>query len=96
MCYLKKCLVGEGLRPSPTLRKQKGSNMTDNQPESDFPRGIGQPATRALIGAGYLRLEQLTEVSEAELLRLHGVGPKAIRVLRETLGDKGLSFAEEQ
>jgi hypothetical protein len=70
------------------------ANKQQEQQESDFPRGIGRPATQALALVGYTRLEQLTNVSEAELLKLHGVGPKAIRVLRETLAAKGLSFAE--
>src|SRR5690349_4280731 len=64
-----------------------------SQPESDFPN-IGRPATGALTLEGYTRLEQLTKVSEKELLKIHGVGPKAIRILREALEAKGLSFAE--
>jgi hypothetical protein len=67
--------------------------MSTKQSNSDFPHGIGNPATRALEAAGYTRLKQLTNVSEAELLRLHGMGPKAVRILRETLEDKGWSFA---
>jgi len=59
----------------------------------DLPYGIGRPATNALIGAGYMRLEQLTTVTEADILKLHGVGPKAVRVLRETLAARGLAFA---
>lgn len=57
-----------------------------------LPAGIGRPATRALTLAGYTRLEQLTQVSEKELLELHGVGPKAVRILRETLSEQGLAF----
>jgi hypothetical protein len=60
----------------------------------DFPRGIGQPATRALIAAGYSRLDQLTKVTEADLLKLHGMGPKALGILRSTLDARGQSFAE--
>ncbi|MFI8287770.1 DNA-binding protein [Streptomyces sp. NPDC085614] len=59
-----------------------------------LPRGIGAPATRALTAAGYTRLDQLAGVPTAELLRLHGVGPKAVRVLREALGEHGLSFGD--
>ena len=66
-----------------------------NSTESNFPK-IGQPATRALHGAGYTRLEQLTTVSERELLKLHGMGPKAIRLLREAMEAQGLAFADEQ
>jgi hypothetical protein len=53
---------------------------------------IGAPATRALHAAGYARLEQLAGVPERELARLHGVGPKALRLLREALAERGLSF----
>jgi predicted flap endonuclease-1-like 5' DNA nuclease len=65
------------------------------QPVSDLPK-IGAPATSALNGAGYTRLEQLTNVTEAELLKLHGMGPKAIRILREALTARGLSFKAEK
>ncbi len=69
---------------------------TNNQPERDLPRGIGNPATRALANAGYVRLDQLTQVSAAELLKLHGVGPKAVGLIRAALQAKGLAFASEQ
>ncbi len=64
-----------------------------SQSESDLPTGLSQPAQRALAGAGYSRLEQLTHVSEKEILALHGMGPKGIRQLREALAEKGWSFA---
>jgi hypothetical protein len=66
------------------------------QQESDFPGGLSAPARRALDGAGYVRLEQLSRVSESELKKLHGMGPKAINLLRSALNDKGLSFAGEK
>jgi DNA-directed RNA polymerase alpha subunit len=59
--------------------------------ENNFPE-ISQPALRALRGAGYTRLEHLTNVSEKDLLKLHGMGPKALGILREALKEKGLSF----
>jgi hypothetical protein len=59
----------------------------------ELPRGIGAPATRALAAAGITRLEQLTAFSEAELLKLHGVGPKAIRLLRAALSQRRLKYA---
>ena len=64
------------------------------QRESDLPKGLSAPALRALTGAGYVRLEQLTRVSEPELKKLHGMGPKAIDLLRSALEEKGLSFAK--
>jgi DNA-directed RNA polymerase alpha subunit len=63
-------------------------------PETDFPPKLSKPAQRALAGAGYRRLEQLTQVRESDLARLHGMGPKALRQLREALAERGESFAE--
>ena len=61
--------------------------------ESDLPIELAEPARRALSQAGYWRLEQLTELSEAEVKQLHGVGPKALDQLRRALAALGLSFA---
>ncbi|WP_338554672.1 DNA-binding protein [Paenibacillus sp. KS-LC4] len=65
----------------------------DHEKTSDLPH-IGKPATRALTAAGYVQLEQFTKLTESELLKLHGAGPKAIRIIREALAAKGQSFAE--
>lgn len=54
---------------------------------------LSAPARRALIGAGYTRLEQLTEVTESEVIRLHGMGANAMEVLGNALKERGLSFA---
>jgi hypothetical protein len=62
-----------------------------DQPESDLPP-LSQPATRALAAAGYTRLAQLARCSEAELLKLHGLGPNALAKLRSALAEAGLSF----
>lgn len=67
--------------------------MKATQSNTDFPPNIGNPARQALQVAGFSKLKQLTKVSEAELGKLHGMGPKALRILRETLESKGLSFA---
>jgi hypothetical protein len=70
--------------------------MADEQHEQaagDLPADLAGPARRALAAAGYTRLEQLTQVSEAELGRLHGMGPKALDQLRRALAASGRSFA---
>ncbi len=61
---------------------------------SDLPEKLGQPAYRALAGAGIQRLEQLTQFSEAEIKKIHGIGPNALGKLREALAAKGLAFAD--
>ena len=58
----------------------------------DFPRSIGKPAQRALLTAGYQRLSDLTSATEQDLLDLHGIGPKALGILRQTLAEQDLSF----
>lgn len=65
-----------------------------DESESDLPAGLSRPAQRALAAAGYTRLDQLTEASEAELLKLHGMGPKAIEQIRRALAARGQSFAD--
>lgn len=69
-------------------------NRTDRR-DDEWPSKLSQPARRALAGAGYTRLEQLTQVTEAELVKLHGMGPKAIVQLRETLASRGLAFGSK-
>ena len=61
-------------------------------PDAGLPRNIGAPATRALTAAWYSRLGQLANVPAAELVKLHGVGPKALRLLQETLEQHGMSL----
>ncbi len=57
-----------------------------------WPRGVAAPAQRALAGAGITQLEQLAKWTESDLLALHGMGPKAIGLLRDALRAKGLAF----
>ncbi|MFD3806753.1 hypothetical protein ACFWTC_24820 [Streptomyces sp. NPDC058619] len=55
----------------------------------DLPRAIGGPATRALAGVGITTLAQVAGLTGAELRAMHGVGPKAVRILTETLDAAG-------
>lgn len=59
--------------------------------DSDLPK-IGAPATRALASIGVTRLEQLDGRSRADLLALHGFGPRALRILDEALAERGMSL----
>jgi len=42
--------------------------------------------------AGVTRLSHLTQWTEEDLLALHGVGPKAVRILKAALAVRGLAF----
>ncbi len=63
-----------------------------NRPSVDLPKGIGAPATRALLAAGYTSLRDLAGVPAADLQKLHGVGPRALRLLQEELERQGSSL----
>ena len=70
--------------------------MTPNQeaPTMEFPRSIGKVAARELAAAGYTRFEHLTKATKKSLLAIHGVGPKAVRILDEELKSRGLGFED--
>ena len=55
---------------------------------SAFPR-IGGPALRALATAGIWSLAELTTWTERDLLALHGMGAKGVRLLEEALAAAG-------
>ena len=76
---------------------KKTSQTTDKKLTNDpngFPLKLAKPAQRALASAGYTRLDQLTTVTETDLAKLHGMGPKALGQLREALAAVGKSFAK--
>ena len=72
-----------------TKRKERSYPVPD-----ELPR-IGAPATRALAGIGVTRLSQLTEHRAADLRELHGMGPRAIAILRQALNDRKLSLRDD-
>jgi hypothetical protein len=61
-------------------------------PDPGLPANIGAPATRALTAAGYTQLSQLANVPASALKKLHGVGPKALRILQEALEQQGMTL----
>ena len=69
--------------------------MSSDETTGELPAGIGRPATGAFTLAGYTRLEDFTQVREKDALALHGVGPKAIGIIRQALADRGLSFKND-
>lgn len=64
----------------------------DGRMANDDVPFIGAPATRALATIGVTRLDQLADRSRAELLALHGFGPRALRIIEEELGRRGMSL----
>ncbi|WP_338888150.1 helix-hairpin-helix domain-containing protein [Rhodococcus sovatensis] len=62
------------------------------EPVEHFPPGTGRPASGAFFQAGYRSVEELAGASESELAKLHGVGPKALRVVKAALEEQGLDL----
>lgn len=56
---------------------------------------IGKPAKRALEHVNITRLEQLTQLDEKSLLSLHGVGPKAVDLLKTAMEKENISMLNE-
>jgi hypothetical protein len=65
-----------------------------DKPETGFLSLLSAPARGALEHAGISTLTALSRHSEREILKLHGVGPKSLPVLRRALHDAGMAFAE--
>lgn len=61
-------------------------------PANPFGVKIGAPAERALANAGITSFRQLATYSEAEIAALHGIGQKAIGMLKTALAAQHLSF----
>ena len=62
----------------------------DVRPAGDLPNEIGKTAAREFSLNGITSLEQVARRSREELLAIHGVGPKAIRILEAALAAEGL------
>ena len=76
------------------MAEERMKDVVEPTGPSDLPN-IGRPAISALAQIGVRNLEQLAAYTEAELLALHGVGPKAIRILRSVMQESGVVFRDE-
>jgi len=59
----------------------------------DFLSTLGAPAKRALENNGIVTVALLSKFTEADILKLHGIGPSSLPILRKALADNGLNFA---
>ena len=55
---------------------------------------IGQPAKDALALVGIFTLEDIVKHTEKELLSLHGVGPKTIRIIKDHLAKQHMTLSK--
>jgi hypothetical protein len=70
------------------------ADTPDVRPVGDLPNEIGRTAARELSLRGITSLELVARHSREELLAIHGVGPKAIRILEGALADEGLGYTD--
>ena len=52
---------------------------------TELTERIGKTARRELENHGMTTYAQIAAASDRELLAIHGVGPKAVRILREEI-----------
>lgn len=64
----------------------------ENKPSSGFLSKLSSPARNALVHAGIDTLEKLSMYTEKDILKLHGVGPASLPIMRSSLKEEGLSF----
>lgn len=60
--------------------------------KNGFPK-IGSPAYFALKDKK-INLTDLPKYTEKQLLEIHGIGPKAVEILKEYLGNRGKAFVK--
>ena len=65
------------------------TNETTHPNKSAFPPGVSGPALRALNGAGIRSVADLSRWREADLAALHGMGPRALAILKAALAASG-------
>jgi DNA-directed RNA polymerase alpha subunit len=56
---------------------------------------LAKPAQRAIQNAGITTIEQISEYSEKEFLKLHGIGKNAMSIIKLALVENGLTFSDK-
>jgi large subunit ribosomal protein L21 len=82
-------------KPKAAPKKAPAKKTEAAKADGGLPEGLGA-ATKALEGEGLTTLEKVAGKTEAELLELKGVGPKAVETLKEALAAENLSLAESK
>ena len=63
-----------------------------NKPASGFLSKLSSPARNALVYEGIDTLQKLSRYTEKEILKIHGIGPASLPIMRTSLEEEGLSF----
>ncbi|BAC13199.1 hypothetical protein [Oceanobacillus iheyensis HTE831] len=66
----------------------------ENKPKIGFLSKLSSPARNALVHEGIDTLQALSKYTEKEILKIHGIGPVSLPIMRASLEEEGLSFKE--
>ncbi|WP_054028795.1 RNA polymerase alpha subunit C-terminal domain-containing protein [Bacillus sp. FJAT-28004] len=64
----------------------------ENKPKRGFLSKLSSPARNALVHEGIDTLKGLSKYTEKDILKIHGIGPASLPIMRTLLEEEGLSF----
>jgi DNA-directed RNA polymerase alpha subunit len=67
--------------------------MKEQKEDHPFNK-LSKPAQRALANAGITSLEQLSNLKESELMKLHGIGKKGLQMLKSAMANQSITFKQ--
>lgn len=68
----------------------------EKKPKDGILSLVAAPARRALQSAGIESLRDISKFTEGEIIRLHGMGPRAIEVIQEEMKQVNLNFKKSK
>jgi len=86
---IRKDLYMSLIQEAAELNKAKGGIL---KAESGFLSKLSSPARNALVHEGIDTLQELSKYTEKEILKIHGIGPASLPMMRTSLEEEGLSF----
>lgn len=69
---------------------------TEAKPKTGFLSLLSAPARRALENNNIHTLEELSNYTEKEVLKFHGIGKSSMPILKNALEEKGLSLKNDK
>lgn len=60
----------------------------------EFLQQLSKPARNALLHNGIQSFEQLAELTEKQVLAIHGIGPKSLPMMKAALSQANQAFKQ--
>lgn len=64
--------------------------------QNGFSFKLSAPALRALTHAGIYAIADFLNWAEADVKKLHGIGPSAMEAIKKNMAENEIKFTEEQ